>query len=43
VPGASQNLGSGLLLGVQNMSTSDGGLVVQWDDNGTNDHLWRFV
>ncbi|WP_157620363.1 RICIN domain-containing protein [Saccharothrix sp. NRRL B-16348] len=35
-----QNLRSGLLLGVQNMSTADGGLVIQWDGNGTADHLW---
>ncbi|WP_367138356.1 beta-L-arabinofuranosidase domain-containing protein [Saccharothrix sp. HUAS TT1] len=37
------NAASGLVLGVQDMSTADGGLVVQWDDNGTADHLWRFI
>ncbi|MCK2218509.1 glycoside hydrolase family 127 protein [Actinomadura sp. ATCC 31491] len=34
------NAASGLVLGVQNMSTADGGLAVQWSDNGTADHDW---
>jgi hypothetical protein len=34
------NAGTGLVLGIQNMSTSDGGLAVQWSDNGTADHNW---
>ncbi len=37
------NAASGLVLGVQNMSTSDGGLAVQWSDNGTADHNWQLV
>ncbi|GAA3613813.1 hypothetical protein GCM10022419_118690 [Nonomuraea rosea] len=32
---------SGLALGIQNMSTADGGLAVQRADNGTADHRWR--
>ena len=34
------NVGSGLVLGVQNMSTADGGLALQWGDTGTADHNW---
>lgn len=37
------NVGSGLLLGIQNMSTADGGLALQWSDNGTADHDWYMV
>ncbi|MEV4417598.1 beta-L-arabinofuranosidase domain-containing protein [Catellatospora sp. NPDC049609] len=37
------NAASGLVLGVQNMSTADGGLAVQWADNGTADHNWEPV
>jgi uncharacterized protein len=37
------NAASGLVLGVQNMSTSDGGLAVQWGDSGTADHNWTVV
>jgi uncharacterized protein len=37
------NAASGLVLGVQNMSTADGGLAVQWSDNGTADHDWQIV
>ncbi|MEV4511020.1 beta-L-arabinofuranosidase domain-containing protein [Dactylosporangium sp. NPDC049525] len=37
------NAASGLVLGVQNMSTADGGLAVQWTDNGTADHNWELV
>ncbi|MER6825131.1 beta-L-arabinofuranosidase domain-containing protein [Streptosporangium sp. NPDC000563] len=34
------NVASGLALGIQNMSTADGGLALQWTDNGTADHDW---
>ncbi|MFC7535122.1 beta-L-arabinofuranosidase domain-containing protein [Actinoplanes sp. GCM10030250] len=37
------NVGTGLVLGVQNMSTADGGLAVQWNDTGTADHRWTVV
>ncbi|MCG8922633.1 beta-L-arabinofuranosidase domain-containing protein [Lentzea sp. CC55] len=37
------NAGTGLVLGVQNMSTADGGLAVQWHDSGTADHNWQLV
>ncbi|MET8231667.1 beta-L-arabinofuranosidase domain-containing protein [Micromonospora sp. NPDC005298] len=37
------NVGTGLVLGVQNMSTADGGLAVQWGDSGTADHNWVVV
>ena len=37
------NAASGLVLGVQNMSTADGGLAVQWSDSGTADHDWELV
>jgi DUF1680 family protein len=37
------NVGTGLVLGIQNMSTSDGGLAVQWGDTGTADHNWTLV
>jgi hypothetical protein len=37
------NVGSGLALGIQNMSTADGGLALQWDDNGTADHNWVMI
>jgi DUF1680 family protein len=37
------NAGSGLVLGVQNMSTADGGLALQWTDNGTADHNWDMI
>ncbi|WP_327001676.1 glycoside hydrolase family 127 protein [Dactylosporangium sp. NBC_01737] len=37
------NAASGLVLGVQNMSTADGGLAVQWTDSGTADHNWELV
>ncbi|MBB4912311.1 beta-L-arabinofuranosidase domain-containing protein [Actinophytocola algeriensis] len=37
------NAASGLVLGVQNMSTADGGLAVQWGDTGTADHNWQVV
>ncbi|MFD1050339.1 RICIN domain-containing protein, partial [Kibdelosporangium lantanae] len=37
------NVGSGLLLGVENMSTADGGRALQWSDNGTADHNWEMI
>ncbi|HEX6340154.1 beta-L-arabinofuranosidase domain-containing protein [Umezawaea sp.] len=37
------NAGTGLVLGVRDMSTADGGLAVQWNDTGTPDHTWRLV
>jgi len=37
------NVASGLVLGVQNMSTSDGGIALLWQDNGTADHNWQLV
>lgn len=33
----------GRVLGVTDMSTTQGAQALIWDDNGTNDHLWRFV
>jgi uncharacterized protein (AIM24 family) len=38
-----QNVNSGLLLGVSNMSIQDSAPVVQFHDNGTADHLWRLA
>jgi len=37
------NANSGLLLGVQDASTSSGVPALQWTDNGTRDHLWDLV
>ncbi|MBN1171336.1 MAG: glycoside hydrolase family 127 protein [Micromonosporaceae bacterium] len=37
------NAASGLVLGIQDMSTADGGLAVQWHDSGTADHDWDIV
>lgn len=37
------NAGTGLVLGIQNMSTADGGLALQWGDTGTADHNWVVV
>ncbi|WP_427925558.1 RICIN domain-containing protein [Streptomyces sp. cg40] len=37
------NQKSGLLLGVDQMSTASGAQVFQWSDNGTADHLWRLT
>ncbi|MDG4785328.1 glycoside hydrolase family 127 protein [Micromonospora sp. WMMD1102] len=46
-PGATSyrllNAGTNLVLGIQNMSTADGGLAVQWGDSGTADHNWVVV
>nr|WP_281390535.1 beta-L-arabinofuranosidase domain-containing protein [Sphaerisporangium rubeum] len=38
-----QNVASGLVLGIQNMSTADGGLALQWTDSGTADHNWELI
>ncbi|TDC22541.1 hypothetical protein E1265_15415 [Streptomyces sp. 8K308] len=37
------NAGSGLVLGIQDMSTADGGRALQWHDSGTADHDWELV
>jgi DUF1680 family protein len=37
------NAGTGLVLGIQDMATTDGGLAVQWGDTGTADHRWTIV
>ncbi|GAA1688172.1 glycoside hydrolase family 127 protein [Glycomyces endophyticus] len=37
------NAGSNLVLGVQDMSTADGGLALQWNDTGTPDHHWELL
>ena len=37
------NAGSGLVLGIKDMSTADGGLALQWGDSGTADHNWTIV
>ncbi|MFI1994508.1 beta-L-arabinofuranosidase domain-containing protein [Actinoplanes sp. NPDC020271] len=34
------NVSTGLVVGVQNMSTADGGLALGWGDTGTADHNW---
>ncbi|MFI7469785.1 beta-L-arabinofuranosidase domain-containing protein [Nonomuraea sp. NPDC049646] len=34
------NAASGLVLGIKDMSTADGGLALQWTDSGTADHDW---
>ncbi|WP_197688151.1 MULTISPECIES: RICIN domain-containing protein [unclassified Actinoplanes] len=38
-----QNQNSGKVLGVDSMSTTNSARVVQFGDNGTADHLWRFL
>jgi hypothetical protein len=38
-----QNQNSGKVLAVTNESTADSALVVQYDDNGTPDHLWSLI
>ena len=35
-----QNRNSGMVIGVQDMSTANGGLAVQWGSTGTADHFW---
>jgi DUF1680 family protein len=37
------NVASGLVLGVQDMSTADGGRALQWNDSGTADHNWEMI
>ncbi len=37
------NAASGLVLGVQDMSTADGGRALQWHDSGTPDHDWEVI
>jgi hypothetical protein len=37
------NAASGLVLGIQDMSTADGGRALQWSDSGTADHDWELV
>jgi DUF1680 family protein len=37
------NVGSGMVLGIRDMSTADGGLALQWGDTGTADHNWVMV
>lgn len=37
------NVASGLVLGIKDMSTADGGLALQWGDTGTADHDWAMV
>ena len=34
------NVGTGLVLGVKDMSTTEGAVAVGWSDNGTADHHW---
>jgi hypothetical protein len=38
-----QNRNSGKVLAVSGMSRADAAQVTQWSDNGTADHLWRFI
>ncbi len=37
------NAASGLVLGILDMSTADGGPALQWTDNGTADHNWEVI
>ena len=37
------NVAGGLVLGIQDMSTADGGLALLWGDTGTADHNWTLV
>ncbi|MEV0412950.1 beta-L-arabinofuranosidase domain-containing protein [Streptomyces sp. NPDC050448] len=37
------NAASGLVLGIRDMSTADGGLALQWTDSGTADHDWLLL
>ncbi|MEH1100886.1 beta-L-arabinofuranosidase domain-containing protein [Micromonospora sp. CPCC 205561] len=37
------NAASGLVLGIQDMSTADGGPALQWGDTGTADHDWQIL
>jgi hypothetical protein len=38
-----RNVNSGKVMGVDQMSTTNSARVVQFDDNGTADHLWQLV
>jgi len=38
-----RNANSGKVMGVDGMSTGDSANVVQYDDNGTADHLWTLI
>ncbi|MES2347347.1 MAG: family 43 glycosylhydrolase [Pseudomonadota bacterium] len=38
-----KNVNSGLVLGISGASQAAGAKVVQWQDNGTSDHLWHFM
>jgi uncharacterized protein len=37
------NAGTGLVVGITDMSTADGGLAVAWADTGTADHNWVMI
>jgi Ricin-type beta-trefoil lectin domain-like len=37
------NVNSGLVLGIQNASTSSGAAALQWTDTGAADHVWSLV
>ncbi|MGK5681463.1 beta-L-arabinofuranosidase domain-containing protein [Actinoplanes sp. URMC 104] len=37
------NAATGLVLGIRDMSTADGGPAVVWGDTGTADHLWERI
>ena len=37
------NVNSGLMMGVNGMATTQGGLIIQYSDNGTPDHNWTPV
>ncbi|XRQ13817.1 beta-L-arabinofuranosidase domain-containing protein [Actinomadura welshii] len=37
------NAGSGLVLGITDMSLADGALALQWGDTGTADHDWEML
>jgi hypothetical protein len=37
------NQKSGLLLGITNAGTGNGGTALIWGDNGTADHLWQLI
>ncbi|MEV5879604.1 RICIN domain-containing protein [Streptomyces sp. NPDC052101] len=37
------NTHSGQVLGIKDVSRTAGAVALQWDDNGTADHLWRIA
>jgi len=37
-----ENMLTHQVLGISNASTTAGAQVLQYADNGTNDHLWQF-